>query len=399
MRLLMVGPWRLTAMRRNIDWAVESGNEVCVADFRTPPEIIRPATFRLVNLLPQRVATAHHNAAHKKSEPALNSAVLRLQRVAADFQPHVVHSYTLHEHTQVCLRGGLRPLVVSAWGSLNRLLTGEATTGQRRWLRRLRQSAHTLLVENPNLLRVLAERPHAPLRLDCFAIGVDGSLFHPDYPDKAAAWRFALDIPPDATVLLSPRGWARNYGQHDIMRAFAAACHRLNRPLVLVLMGMGRMKRPETMGQEVHDLGVSLGVGHAIRWIPQLPFEEMPGVYNLADIVVNYPRSDAFPSTLLEAAACARPVITSDLPAYRNTFIERFCRLVEPESPAALADALVEMAASDPVPRAARAQQARQAVLAEFDERIQRERLMAVYQQVALENTRPFRLAVQRGRC
>ena len=87
----------------------------------------------------------------------------------------------------------------------------------------MRQGADALLVENPNLLNVLATLTAPSLRLDCFPIGVDGSVFHPGYEDKSAAWRFVLDIPPDATVLLSPRGWSQLYGQHHIMRAFALA--------------------------------------------------------------------------------------------------------------------------------------------------------------------------------
>ncbi|MFZ2360271.1 MAG: glycosyltransferase family 4 protein [Anaerolineae bacterium] len=389
MRLLMVGPWSAVAMRRHIDWAVEGGIEVCLADLRTPPAIMRPSGYRVVDLLPQRVKTNHQIEARKSSQRALATAALRLQHVAAEFQPHVIHSYMLKGQTDVCIRSGLQPLVVSAWGFLNRFLTSEATIEDRRWLRRLRQSAHTLLVENPNLQRVLDGRPLAPLQIECFPIGVDGSLFHPGYEEKVAAWRFALNIPPDAIVLLSPRGWGRVYGQQHIMRAFASAYQRLGRPMVLVLMGMGRMKRPERLGQEVHDLGVNLGIGHAIRWIPQVPYEDMPGVYALADLVVNYPYSDAFPSTLLEAAACGRPVITSDLPAYRNTFVERFCRLVEPENPDALAGALVEMAAGEPTAWVTNVQAARQAVLDDYKESAQKERLLSLYQQVAANRVWP----------
>jgi glycosyltransferase involved in cell wall biosynthesis len=167
------------------------------------------------------------------------------------------------------------------------------------------------------------------------------------------------------------------------MEAFARAYRHADKPLVLVLRGVGRMKRPERLAQEVHDLGVSLGVGHAIRWIPTVPFEDLPGIYALSDIVVNYPRRDSFPSTLLEAAACARPIITSDLPAYRNTFIERCCRLVEPENPAALADALTAMAAGGPASWTANVRQARQEVLADYDETALKQRLMALYSQIS----------------
>ena len=111
----------------------------------------------------------------------------------------------------------------------------------------------------------------------------------------------------------------------------------------------------------------------------------MPGLYALADMVINYPSSDAFPSTLLEAAACARPVITSHLPAYHNTFVEKCFKLVEPENPEALADAIVEVIGSTSTVWLARTQRTRDVVLGEYDETIQKQRLMTLYREITRE--------------
>lgn len=382
MRLLMVGPWRTTAMRRHIDWAVASGIEVCVADFWPPDHAIPSSSFQFSALLPRQAKAIHQPGVHKKSPRAVQMAALRLQSLARTFRPHLVHSYMLDVYTEMCLQAGLQPLVVSAWGYLNSLMTTGATAKDKRWLRRLRRDSATLLVENPNLVEALAGLTASPLRVECFPIGVDGQVFHPGYRDESEAWRFVLDIPSEATVLLSPRGWSQLYGQHDIMRAFADASHQLNDSLVLVLLGMGRKRHPEVYAQEVLDLGASLGVSHAIRWIPQIPHRDMPGMYALADIIVNYPSVDAFPSTLLEAAACARPVITSDLPAYRNTFVEQCFKLVEPKNPEALAEAIVELVGSGAALWRAKAQSTRRLVLDEYDEAAQRKRLLTLYGEI-----------------
>ena len=167
------------------------------------------------------------------------------------------------------------------------------------------------------------------------------------------------------------------------MKAFALAYRQLNRPLVLTLIGMGRKRNPESYARTVLDLGASLGVAHAIRWIPQVPYPDMPGLYALADVVINYPSTDALASTLVEAAACARPVITSLLPAYRNTFVEDCFRLVEPENPDALAEAIVELVGSASTPWALRAQRTSGIVLAEYNESVQKQRLIALYREMA----------------
>jgi glycosyltransferase involved in cell wall biosynthesis len=159
--------------------------------------------------------------------------------------------------------------------------------------------------------------------------------------------------------------------------------------LILVFRGVARIKRPEALARQVLDLGASLGVGHAVRWIPDVPYPDLPGIYNLADIVLNYPLADAFPSTLLEAAACARPIITSDLPAYRNTFIERCCTLVTPGDPTALANAIASVVNAGPAAWSVAAQQSRACVLAEHAEAAQRAQLLALYRQAAKEWRHP----------
>lgn len=383
MRVLMVGPWRAVAMRRHIDWAVEGGAQVCAVDFRSRRDKGRPASFDLAYLSTRQTAALAGARPNRRSQVASLRAALRLRHLAARFQPDVIHSYMLGPYTDACLRAGLRPLVVSVWGFLNRWLTGDATAQDRRWLTRLGQGADVLLVESPNLQQAMTQRRLAPLSIECFSLGVDGSLFHPGYPEKAAAWRFALDIPAEAVVLLSPRGWSRSYGQPDILQAFAQAYPRLDRPAILIFMGLVRIKQPEKLARDVLNLAASRGLSHAIRWIPEAPHDDMPGVYNLADIVLNYPTTDAFPATLLEAAACGRPIITSDLPAYRHTFIERCCMLAPPGDPAALAEAIVALVKAGPAAWTAQAGPARQAVLAEHDEAAQKQRLWALYQRLA----------------
>ncbi len=387
MRVLMVGPSKLIILQRQMQWALDSGIEIMAADLGRHNDFRLPPGIEQYNIWPKG---AHHFSKlgrRRKSARAVLIGALRLRAIARRFKPDVIHSYALSYYTDMCIKAGLSPLIVTGSGFMNNWLT-KPTREDHDWLRRLQANAHTLLVQNANLLQILAERPHAPLRLELAPLGVDGNLFHPGYRDAAAGWRFALDIPDEATVLLSPRGWSKTYGQDYIMRAFATAYHQLNKLLVLVLVGLGRSKYYRQLGQEVHDLGVELGVGHALRWIPQVLHQDMPAIFALADIVINYPLHDAFATTLLEAAACERPVITCSLPAYRGTFAERYFRLVEPKSSTALADAIIEMVTNGTDVWRVNAPEARRIAVTEYAESDQRQKLLALYQQIAAESKR-----------
>lgn len=342
MRLLVVGRWTETAMRRHIDWALEAGFEVCAADFYTHGARYQPGVFATASLLPGAPEVQHRRFPHLAAEAAQRVAALRLQRLIKQFRPDVVHSYMLTPYTEVCLRAGAQPLVVSVWSQLSALMISPTSPAERRWVRKLRAGATLVLVENPKMETVLAGLPGPALPVQCIPLGVDLTRFHPGYQETAAGWRFVLGIPDGARVVFSPRGWSPIYGQQDILEAFAMACRRIAEPLVLLFLGLGRMKKPLKLAEQVMARSRALGIADKIRWIERVPHAEMPGLYALADVVVNYPVFDTYPSTVLEALACGRPVISSDLPVYRDTFVQMYCRLTPPGAPEALAEALID---------------------------------------------------------
>lgn len=91
---------------------------------------------------------------------------------------------------------------------------------------------------------------------------------------------------------------------------------------------------------------------------------------------------EGLPRTLLEAAACGRAIVTSDVPGCRDLVrdgIEGF--LVPPNDPAALADAFARLAA-DPALVARMGEAARARVLAGFTERRVMDAVKALYAEV-----------------
>ena len=57
------------------------------------------------------------------------------------------------------------------------------------------------------------------------------------------------------------------------------------------------------------------GIGEQLRILEDVAHDELPDLFRLADVVVSVPETDSFPVTLLEAMACGRPIVVSDLPA------------------------------------------------------------------------------------
>lgn len=117
-----------------------------------------------------------------------------------------------------------------------------------------------------------------------------------------------------------------------------------------------------------------------VEWLGKV--DDMPGLFQAVHAVVLPSYREGLPKSLIEAAGCALPLVTSDVPGCREVVIDAVDGLLVPvRDAAALADA-IERLAGDPVLCRRLGEAARRKAEAEFDERIVIERTMAVYQEL-----------------
>ncbi len=125
--------------------------------------------------------------------------------------------------------------------------------------------------------------------------------------------------------------------------------------------------------QEWVDEGLVDWLGHV---------DDMPALFASVDMVVLPSYREGLPKSLIEAAACALPLVTTDVPGCREVVTDQVDGLLIPaRDAAALADAIAilqdEPALAKRLGLAARAK-----ALAEFDEQIVIKRTMDVYQEL-----------------
>ncbi len=78
--------------------------------------------------------------------------------------------------------------------------------------------------------------------------------------------------------------------------------------------------------------------------------EDMPAVYEMAMLIVLPSYREGFPKVLLEAAACGKAVVATNVPGCREIVRDRFNGLaVPPKNPAALAEAIDELLSDSPL--------------------------------------------------
>jgi len=110
--------------------------------------------------------------------------------------------------------------------------------------------------------------------------------------------------------------------------------------------------------------------------------ENMPQVYAQSHIVCLPSYREGLPKSLLEAASCARAIVTTDVPGCREVVLEGDNGLlVESRNATALADALGKLLA-DKALRQRMGYRGRERVLQEFSQESIIERVLAIYREV-----------------
>jgi len=141
-----------------------------------------------------------------------------------------------------------------------------------------------------------------------------------------------------------------------MFRAFA----RVAGTSLLVIGGEGRLL------EEKRALAATLGIGTRVRFLGLRT--DVKRLLQAADAYVLSSQSEAMPIGLLEAAASARAIVTTDVGEARSIVLDgRTGYVVPPRDPSRLADAMARLEALDPATRLAMGGAGRAHVAAEFD--------------------------------
>ena len=117
-----------------------------------------------------------------------------------------------------------------------------------------------------------------------------------------------------------------------------------------------------------------------LQWLGHV--DDMPALFSSVDVVVLPSYREGLPKGLIEAAACALPLVTTDVPGCREVVRDGVDGLlVPPRDGAALANAIARLH-DDPALATRLGLAAREKALAEFDERIVIARTIAVYREL-----------------
>ncbi len=369
--------WYLYNFRRSLALALrEAGHEVLLL---SPPGEYG-ARLRALGLRWEPVPMDRRSL-----NPLREAAVLaHLWRLFRRERPDLVHGFTIKCAVYGSLAARLAgvPARVNAVTGMGYVFTStDAKARALRPLVRLLMRAALdgrdarLILQNPDDVAVFEQaRLVAPghIRLipgsgvDCVRFAPGESVGRVHAPDA--------DTPPFRVLLAARLLWDKGLAE------FVDAARRLHgegRAIDFLLAGDPDPGNPAAVPEAtVHDW-VAEGLLH---WLGHV--DDMPALFASVDVVVLPSYREGLPKGLIEAGACALPLVTTDVPGCREVVTDGVDGLLVPVRDAgALATAIARLH-DDPVLAARLGAAARQRALDEFDERIVIARTQAVYQEL-----------------
>ena len=160
--------------------------------------------------------------------------------------------------------------------------------------------------------------------------GVDVERFGSADPALARSLRERIGA-SDRFVFLTVGGIEPRKGSRELFEALAAVRHLEPRPL-LVIVGGHSFQDYEAYRQDVFDRAAELGLLEGVDFVRPgtVSDDELPGWYAAADAFAFPSAKEGFGIVVLEALASGLPVVSSDLPVFREYLVPDVDALMVP---------------------------------------------------------------------
>jgi glycosyltransferase involved in cell wall biosynthesis len=302
-------------------WAghfARSGHRVSVVSFT--------GTGRYPTGVIQRVIGMRHRAMRWQQ--------LKLKYLLWKLKPDLVHAHWAH-YAHPLMRAWGGPSVVTVYGSDIYRLHEQDETLQSETIDGLRRVDFITCDSKDMQQRIVALTGRSENDVETIQWGVDVDMFSPGKPMPEY---LRSVVGHDRPVVFSARNFAPIYNQELVLTAFKQVLQEVPDALLIMKYHNGL---PDYRRKIEADIAAS-DVGHAVRIVDSVPYEQMPDLYRAANVTISIPSSDATPMALLECMAAGSAPVFSDLPSLREWITDgRNGYLVEPSDHERLAERVV----------------------------------------------------------
>ncbi|MBE0648271.1 MAG: glycosyltransferase [Bacteroidales bacterium] len=292
--------------------------------------------------------------------------VPHLKKVIRQFNPDIVHAHYATSYGMLGALAGFHPFVISVWGSDVLQFPKHSLVGKlilHYNFKRADAICSTSLSMIPEIQRYTRKN------ILVVPFGIDLQLFHP--------FQAANPFTPGTFIIGTIKALEPEYGIDLLIRTFHAVKQtHPEKHLKLLIVGGGRLE------SELKNLAISIGISEDVVFQGKVPHHEVPMYYNMLDLFVALSRTESFGVSVLEAAACEKPVVVSDVGGLPEVVENGVTGLVVPDNDLEAAVQAVESLMKNNDKAREMGQQGRIRVEAQYNWTDSVKRMTNVYQQL-----------------
>jgi len=288
----------------------------------------------------------------------------RLWRVIRKHRPDILHAHYASGYGLIGALSGFQPFVLSAWGS--DVVHFPTISPLHRWMIRFVLKKARRVLSTSKFMSGYIERLTGITPV-VTPFGIDTRVFYPQQQERNG----------NTLVIGTIKKMKPEYSLHTLIQAFHQVRQMLpDQPMRLLLVGDGTERgRLEQLVQES-------GLSPFVDFAGYQPYAEVVDYHNSLDVYVNVSLAESFGVSVLEASACGRPVVASDVGGLREVVQEGYSGyLVEPGNSEATAQAICKLA-RDPALREQMGAHGREWVKRHYSLNSSVEKMLSVYRQV-----------------
>lgn len=279
---------------------------------------------------PSGIEFTHYDARF----PRLPRILAHLRALIRKTKPDVVHAGWAGVYGLYAGLTGFRAIVLTPWGSDILVEPYQSSRARRRVRYALRRAAVVACDCEYVRQHVLSLSGIAPSRTMVFPWGIDLRLFNPEV--EPADIRAQLGW-QNELVMVMTRNFRPVYGIEVFLSALPQVVSNCPNARAL-LVGSGAQE------EELRDQVRRLDLEDVVHFAGAVPQKQMASMLRAADVYVTTSLSDGTSTSLLEAMACALPVVVSDCPAYHEWVDDGWNGFIAPRrDPQGVADRLIRL--------------------------------------------------------
>jgi glycosyltransferase involved in cell wall biosynthesis len=121
------------------------------------------------------------------------------------------------------------------------------------------------------------------------------------------------ELPEGGTIVFCNARISPEKGVLDLVQSFPAVMRTVAKAELWLCGGDSPFGAPSAYRQRVLQAIDDLGIGHCVRILPKLRWDEIPATIHAARVVVLPSHAETFGRAALEAMACGRPLVVTNV--------------------------------------------------------------------------------------